>query len=415
MIASSHGDRKTVLVTDAERGSAVAIIRSLGRAGWNVIAADSHDRSLGFRSRYVRHTVVYPSPLREPQKFARSICDAATKHRVDLVIPVTANCILPLDAARGEFPSRCKLALPAPEAWEVTRDKSKTLELATRLGVPIPRTHCVTSTEEALAYAESVSWPIVLKPLASQSLHGNQVCAFPVRYASDRTSLRNEMQRFEGKCQVLLQEFTPGIGVGVELLMHQGRPLAAFQHARIREVPVSGGASAFRQSVPLDPDLYHHSIRLLGELNWTGLAMVEFKQGERSTLMEINGRVWGSLPLAIKSGMDFPAMWADIYLHEPPLDRTPAVQTSYRTGVRSRNLELDLMWIASVILGRGRSRYPFLPSPRRSQAVRALLGMLNPTNHFDILSLEDPAPGFGELFKIARKFSTKMNGVEAVA
>ncbi len=209
MIAQAPGARKTVLVTDAERGSAVAIIRSLGRAGWNVVAADSHPRSLGFRSRYVRHTAVYPSPLREPQAFAQAIRDAVTKHQVDLVIPVTANCILPLNAARQDFPGHCKLALPEPEAWEVTRDKSKTLELASRLGVPIPHTHCVSTTDEALAYAETSSWPIVLKPLASQSLQGNQVCAFPVRYASDRKSLRTEMQRFEGKCDVLLQEFTP--------------------------------------------------------------------------------------------------------------------------------------------------------------------------------------------------------------
>lgn len=412
---SAVGNRKTVLVTDAERGSALAIIRSLGRAGWKVIAADSHDRSLGFRSRYVRNSCVYPSPLREPQAFAQCIRQAATTFHVDLVIPVTANCILPLNAARSDFPSHCKLALPAPDAWEVTRDKSKTLELATRLGVPIPRTHCVATTREALEYAASTNWPIVLKPLASQSLQNGQVCAFPVRYASDRQSLKKEMQRFEGQCEVLLQEFTPGVGVGVELLMNQGRPLAAFQHARIREVPVSGGASAFRQSVPIDPELYRHATRLLGELQWTGLAMVEFKQGARSTLMEINGRVWGSLPLAIRSGMDFPAMWANIYTEDWPRDREPAVNTNYRIGVRSRNLELDLMWILTVLLGRGRSRYPFLPSPGRSQAVRALLGMLNPTSHFDILSLEDPAPGFAELFKIARKFSSKWNGAEAVA
>ncbi len=113
--------------------------------------------------------------------------------------------------------------------------------------------------------------------------------------------------------------------------------------------------------------------------------------------------------------MDFPAMWANIYTEDWPRDREPAVNTNYRIGVRSRNLELDLMWILTVLLGRGRSRYPFLPSPGRSQAVRALLGMLNPTSHFDILSLEDPAPGFAELFKIARKFSSKWNGAEAVA
>ena len=47
---------------------------------------------------------------------------------------------------------------------------------------------------------------------------------------------------------------------------------------------------------------------LLDELNWHGVAMVEFKVTEDGTpyLMEINTRFWGSLQLAIDAGVDFP-------------------------------------------------------------------------------------------------------------
>jgi len=54
--------RGTVLVTDAEGGAAIAIIRSLGRAGWNVIAASGDAASPGFRSRHARGRLVYPPP-----------------------------------------------------------------------------------------------------------------------------------------------------------------------------------------------------------------------------------------------------------------------------------------------------------------------------------------------------------------
>jgi predicted ATP-grasp superfamily ATP-dependent carboligase len=203
----------------------------------------------------------------------------------------------------------------------------------------------------------------------------------------------------------LLQEYYRGSGQGVELLMHQGRPLAAFQHKRLREVPVNGGASAFRESVPLEPDLYRHSVRLLEALNWTGLAMVEFKVGtEGPKLMEINGRVWGSLPLAVRSGMDFPARLAELYLYGSP-DETPTA-SRYRVGVRARNLELDMVWIASVL--RGKRRYPFLGMPSRRQGLAALLGLLNPASKFDILSLEDPGPGLAEIVKIVGKFRSKL-------
>jgi predicted ATP-grasp superfamily ATP-dependent carboligase len=274
------------------------------------------------------------------------------------------------------------------------------------VGVPVPRTALVDTVQEALEHGPALGWPIVLKPQKSR-LYREQAAieAFTVCYAEGPRQLAEQMARFEGRCAVLLQEYYRGSGQGVELLMHAGRPLAAFQHRRLREVPLNGGASAFRESVPLDPELYRHSVRLLGALGWTGLAMVEFKVGAAGPrLMEINGRVWGSLPLAVKSGMDFPARLAELYLDGPP-SRPPA-ETCYVVGVRSRNLELDMVWIASVL--RGKKRYPFLAMPSRRQGLAALLGLLNPVYKFDILSLEDPRPGLAEIARIAGKFGSKL-------
>jgi predicted ATP-grasp superfamily ATP-dependent carboligase len=230
--------------------------------------------------------------------------------------------------------------------------------------------------------------------------------SFGVCYAENSAQLADQMRRFEGRCPVLLQEYTRGEGHGVELLMYKGQPLAAFQHRRLRELPMSGGRSAFRESVPLDPELYRHSVRLLEAIEWTGLAMVEFKVGEHGPkLMEINGRIWGSLPLATHSGMDFPARMAELFLYGPPTNGA-AKSPGYRVGVRARNLELDLKWIASVLFGR--RRYPFLAAPSRWQGVAALLGLFNPAYKFDVLSSDDPRPGLAEIPKIVRAFASKL-------
>jgi predicted ATP-grasp superfamily ATP-dependent carboligase len=397
----------TILVTDAGLGSAIAIIRSLGRKGWRVIAADSHTRSPGLRSRYARERLLYPAPETAPHEFVAALLRAARERAVDLIIPVTDAAILPLSEARAQFEGVCKLALPDAAALEVVTNKLKTLELAARLGVPTPRTYLVHTAEEACERGSDLSWPVVLKPQASR-LYRKQagIEAFTVCYAENLAQLSEQMRRFEGRCAVLLQDYCAGVGQGVELLMHQGRPLAAFQHKRLREIPINGGASAFRESVPLDPELYRHAVRLLEALNWTGLAMVEFKVGASGAkLMEINGRVWGSLPLAVRSGMDFPSRLVELSLYGPPVaDRGP--DSTYTIGVRSRNLELDMLWIASVL--RGKRRYPFLAMPGRRQALAALLELLNPRYKFDILSLDDPQPGLAELVKIVGKFGSKV-------
>jgi predicted ATP-grasp superfamily ATP-dependent carboligase len=277
---SSQSSGRGVLVTDASRGSAVAIIRSLGERGYRVVAADSRPRSPGFYSRYTSERLLYPPPQAAPRRTVAALREAARELHVDLIVPVTEEVVLPLSEARDDFAGICALALPEPQALARAADKLATVELARELDVPTPRTALAATAAEALEAASSLGWPLVLKPRASRvNRNGRAIDAYEVGYAGDAEGLAEQMGRFEGRCEVLLQEYCRGEAHGVELLLHRGRPLAAFQHRRLREVPITGGASSFRESVALDPELYEHSVRLLAALEWTGLAMVEFKVG----------------------------------------------------------------------------------------------------------------------------------------
>jgi len=405
-MAKGNGAAPTVLVTDAGRGSAVAFIRSLGRKGYRVIAADADPRSVGFRSRYASRAVVYPAPAASPDEFCARLLDIAKAEAVDLIIPVTDLVLQPLALARRSFEGVTRLAVPPDDALAVVTDKSQTLQLARRLGVPVPETRVVHTAREAVTQAEALGWPIVLKPLASKRrVASGAIESFTVSYAGSPAELAAAMTRLEGRCPVLLQQYLQGTGVGIELLLSGGRPLAAFAHRRLREVPLTGGVSSFRESVPLDAVLYDHALRLLGELRWTGLAMVEFKVGAtRAELMEINGRVWGSLPLAVASGVDFPALLAQLYLAgEAAIE--PRLGAAYRVGVRCRDLQRDLIWITSVLAQR--QPYPYLSTPKRTEALLACLGLFNLRSKQDLLTLDDPVPGLCELPAIFRKFWNK--------
>ena len=248
-------------------------------------------------------------------------------------------------------------------------DKAATTALAHRLGVPVPETALVSTAREARAAAPRLGWPLVLKPVASRIVRDEAVERYEVSYVNDLAALDARMAPLEGHTSVLLQQYHAGEGHGVELLCAGGEPLAVFQHRRLHEVPITGGASALRESVPVDPVLLDHSLRLLRELRWTGLAMVEFRVGPAGpVLMEINGRVWGSLPLAVKSGVDFPAKLVQLYLGAEAFGTAGAVNGGApRIGVRSRNIGLELVWIASVL--RKDRRYPFLPAPSRAEGA----------------------------------------------
>ncbi|HET9085731.1 MAG TPA: ATP-grasp domain-containing protein [Candidatus Limnocylindrales bacterium] len=393
--------RRHVLITDAGRGSAVAFIRSLGRRGWKVTAADHDPASAGFHSRHTTDKLLYPRPSEHPDAVVEAILARVERDGIDLVVPITDELGLPLAEARARFAGLTTLAIPEPEALAATHDKSATFALAERLGIAVPATRVVDVSADAEALGTELGFPVVVKPVASREVLADRtIRSNVVSYAADTAGLQARLASLPAGTSVMLQRWVPGDGIGVELLMDHGRPLVAFEHRRLREFPPTGGASSLRESVALDEDLRDQAVRMLGELGWTGLAMVEFRRGKDGVgyLMEINGRVWGSLPLAVRAGVDFPGRLADLLL-----DGTPGIgtaDTEYRRGVRARNLRLDIAWIGSVLSGRRRQRG--MPWPSRRQAVGAMVGLLDPRIGDDLMSWRDPAPGLAQLGTIVR-------------
>ncbi|QEG41893.1 carboxylate--amine ligase [Roseimaritima ulvae] len=397
----SESSKPKVLVTDACRGAAVATIRTLARNGYQVIAADREKTSPGLASRFATHRVVYACPTSNPQQFIEDILAAVERYQIDMIVPVTEQAVLPLEFARARIQEVCKVPWAPTEAMATVRDKHRTFELAEQLGVPYPRTRMVHTTEEALQHGPDLGWPLVLKPNSSHTLRDDRpVQVWSVAYAHSEQELREKMRPFEGQCPVLLQEYFQGAGVGVEVLAYEGNVLCAFQHRRLREVPLTGGASSLRRSEPLNPVLYEHTLELIKALKWTGLAMAEFKWNERGEcrLMEINGRIWGSLPVAIAAGVDFPTRLCDLVLNGPPAD-VGEVDTTYRTGMHVQSFQKELSWIIRVLRGAG--QHPVMQMPRRRAAVGAMVDLLKPHYRFDILSLSDPMPGIRMLRNFA--------------
>ncbi len=395
-----------ILVTDARRGSALAFIRSLGRTGHHVVAADSASPSAGMRSRFAAARVRYPPPLDDPVAAGEALVRAAHTHRIALIVPITDEVIMSLVDRLADLPPETQVAIPDRDAAGVVGDKRATLDLAVSLGIPVPGSVPATSHEDIRAAAEQIGFPVVIKPTASRT-HGadGTVVQHAVTYARDPEGLELAIVSL-ADANVLVQRFWEGEGQGVELLLDHGRPLAAFQHRRLREVPVTGGASSLRESMELDPGMLDHATKLLGALSFHGLAMVEFRVGpDGPALMEVNGRVWGSMPLAVAAGMDFPARLAALYAGDRPDETTGPPTTDYAIGVRSRNLELDLVWIGSVL--RGSRRPSIAPRPGRRAALGALAGLVDPRVRDDILSWRDPAPGAAELVRIVGKMAAK--------
>ena len=135
---------------------------------------------------------------------------------------------------------------------------------------------------------------------------------------------------------------------------------------------------------------------IVAAVPYTGLAMFEFKRNAQGkwVLLEINARPWGSMPLPLALGIDFPYRWYRLLTAN---EETPSV--SYRIGVYGRNLFPDLM--ASKAEAELRQLGPAAMAKLFMQRGAELLRPLAGREVHDVLVRDDPGPALSELRPIS--------------
>jgi predicted ATP-grasp superfamily ATP-dependent carboligase len=383
-----------IVVLDGNENHAVAATRSLAAVGHHVIVGSESSWSKAGWSRHARGSFEYPSPERSSADFIDAVIAEVIKENVSLVLPMTERTTLPISARREElFALGTDLVLPSHDVVLGAFDKQRTTALAQSLGIDVPQTNVVRTREEAEVVAGSCRFPVVLKPASSQevSKDGQVISTGPPRYAKNKEELLKAFEEVISRCSSLLvQEFVEGTGTGYFALMNRGSLRAEFAHRRIRDVRPTGSGSALRESVEPDPRVREASLKILQELGWHGVAMVEFRLRPDGTpvFLEVNGRFWNSLALAIYSGVNFPALLADLTAH----GEIPTL-TTYRQSLRCRWFLGDFRHLIEVFRGAPEG-YPG-QFPGR---MRTLLNFLVPVpgTFHDNFVLDDPLPEVGD-------------------
>lgn len=400
--------RSPVLILDADQGSALCIVRALGRAGLEVHVAGSGADQLAMASRHAARRLSYPDPLVAEDAFVDWIRQQLAGGHYGMVVPVTERTIAPLLRARDSIDDSA-LAMAPSAALEQVLDKDRTVALARELDIPVPVSMLVTDIGQLGELPAGIDFPVVVKPARSVGSSGSRKVQLSVSYAFDRPQLEAQVREALRYGQVIVQEYFRGDGVGIELIADHGRVRHVFQHRRLHEVPLTGGGSSLRVSEAAVPVLRDASEALVGALGWHGVAMVEFKYAAETgefRLMEINGRFWGSLPLAVAAGANFPLM-----LHQLMTTGAVGEHPSARPGVLCRHLARDLDWLEQVLRRNAPARLVTLPS--RGQIVRDWLLMFSPRHHFDVQSWRDPRPGLLDIGRIGRAQWRRVHAVFA--
>ena len=105
-----------------------------------------------------------------------------------------------------------------------------------------------------------------------------------------------------------IEEYVNGEGYGCSVLYSKGKFITHFTHRRLRDKIETGGTSTYREAA-VHKGIEAATKAIFNSLGWNGLAMCEFKvcpDTGRFWFIEINPRMWGSISLAIESGVQFP-------------------------------------------------------------------------------------------------------------
>ena len=363
-----------VLITESQSRAALSVIRSLGKKGIRVAAAD-HDRAaLAFFSRYCRRRLLYPDPQRYPEEYSRVVIEELTRRPYDVVMPLFDECLLPLAKRKETVQQLTRFPYLGYDGLLPGRDKALTIDIARRCGLRTPVTFTVHDHSDAERALAGCSLPLIVRPRESGASYGlNRV----VR-AEDVWPTCERVAREFGP--VIIQEYIPwgGSTYDVDVLMNRdSEPRAVVVCNRLRTYPAMAGPTSCGQATHR-PDLADMALTLLKEMRWFGPGEVEFRidpRDDHAVFMELNPRLWGSLHTGIIAGVDFPYL-----LYRMAMDGDIAPVTTYRTDLKARYFfTLDLLCM--------------LTHPRkRSIALRWFADFFDARTKMLIPSWSDPLP-----------------------
>jgi carbamoyl-phosphate synthase large subunit len=303
------GNLGRVLVVDGNTGPGLAVARSLGRAGWDVVAPES---SRAARSRFVRATISICDPLREPDRFVDELRAKGVSQGIRLFAPSTdASLELCWLAVAG---TDIKVLGGDERTVRISLSKVEGLRAAEAAGFPTPAWFVPSDHSEAHEALDRLGAPCVVKPQRSFVRVDDHLEHRRHAFAHDATGLKRLLETLRDRDGTLpvLQRYVPGRSLSVSAVVTAGQTRAFVARETFSSLPIAGGTSVWKRTVaPSEPGV-RDACRLLVAVGLAGLAEVEYQVDVDGIprFMEIGARAHGWIPLAIAAGVDLPALAA---------------------------------------------------------------------------------------------------------
>ena len=348
-----HTGRATVVIAFAEALSAPEVAWSLLDAGFNVtsIARRGRGSALRHSRKVVCHEICPPE-----QDIAQALRDMASvlnsfgdRHNGPILLFPLDDTALWMCSELAPSESWI-LVGPGKSSADLALNKHQQTRLACEAGFKVPETGVASSVDQAIALGEQIGFPLVLKPVECTPVRNGRKIARRTRICANANEFEAVLREWNESIPVLLQKYIIGVGEGVFGLATPEGVQAWSAHRRLRMMNPHGSGASACVSIPVDQNIRQKTEALIGKARWTGLFMVELLRDRsgKAWFVELNGRPWGSMALARRQGLEYPA-WSAFMALAPGSHVDTAKSTS--PGLVCRNLGRELMYLLFVIRG----------------------------------------------------------------
>jgi predicted ATP-grasp superfamily ATP-dependent carboligase len=295
---------------------------------------------------------------------------------------------------------------PGKSGADLALNKHQQTRLACEAGFKVPETGVASSIHQAIALSEQIGFPLVLKPVECTPVRNGRKIPRRTRICANANELDAALREWNESIPLLLQKYVIGVGEGVFGLATPEGVQAWSAHRRLRMMNPHGSGASACVSIPVDQRIRQRTEALIENARWRGLFMVELlrdRSGE-AWFVELNGRPWGSMALARRQGLEYPAWSASMALAHGSHVGTA---NSASPGLVCRNLGRELMYLLFVI--RGPRSAAMVDWPSFWTAVRTIL-RTNRSERYYNWRRDDKRVFFADCFYTLRNNLLKAGG-----
>ena len=259
-----------------------------------------------FKPRYTRSMGF--APFNDEKDLLRELSTYLKSHKMDLVLAFSERSTAVLCENHKILDNLAVIPYGNFNDFNLLNDKYAILEVCRKVGVPTPAFTSINDIND-LIKAKELGYPLVLKcRLASGVKEAFRICRNEIELEKafvDLTSRRSEYSYFQCD-QLVAEEFIEGSIFDCGFSVNDGEVVSAVPQERLLTIPLDGGFGAYNATRDI-PLLVDYGKRIFSVVKWTGPAQLEFildRKTQAYKLIEVNPRFWGTVGLAVKSGVN---------------------------------------------------------------------------------------------------------------